>query len=418
MPEVYDRFIATAIQTTKPFPIPFTDSKAPGNWLADPLSQFDPETAVNENKTYHPAFKSAMERFAGIITPQAMPFQLEMTGASNIDGFRSAKKPDFTGFRHGCPNNAENIVLFIELMIQKSGSKWDKEHVVHIMGYCERALHAQPLRQFIYGALCNNKVFQLFRVQRNTDRLRDRAAHWVTYEAYPTVTLHSDAGFLQLKALFTASSAQLGMVPLPLITVDGKTLSVEIDTAIGFGAHAAVYKAHLDGHEYAVKVFPEPSVCRTEVDVLKHLASKHVPFVPRVINSRIAAELGDLPQPSWIVVQPLASHINPLVFHELHVRDVIECLRAAHTAGYVCRDVRIANIMEHQGHAYIVDWNSAAKIGVAALPSGTVRCAPDHVLVAIENRESYTPAARDDLISFVRLILLRVRVMLILKIAC
>ena len=402
------------IQISKPFPFLYVEAEPTALWKRT-LSQFNPVQAISENQSYHPVFKKLMNQLEGIVRrkKQQLSFQLTMTSESTISGFQCPKKPDFTGFIPDTTQSAANIVFFIELKVIKTGSTWDSASVVQILGYCERALSVQPMRQFIYGALCNNKDFQLFRVQRNPRRLQDRrhdGSHWVNYEAYPTVPLMTD-GFKQLYTLATASSAQLGIVPLPLVTVDGATLAVELDVAVGYGAHAVVYKAFRGDALFAVKVFLNASVCRTEVDVLQLFATNDVPNVPRVINSMIVAEAHSEgpPSPSWIVVQPLATHIDLLAFNDCHARDVINCLQAAHKTGYVCRDVRIANIMEHEGHAYIVDWNSAALIGIATMPSGTVRCAPDNVLVAMENNQSYEPAAKDDLISLVRLMLLRVR---------
>ena len=92
-----------------------------------------------------------------------------------------------------------------------------------------------------------------------------------------------------------------------------------------------------------------------------------------------------------------------------HMEHLVECLKGAHKAGVVHRDIRPENLMiDSRGVARAIDWGCAAFTakGVAAPGiTGTFRYASDEVLEAAINGSARTPEPRDDLESLVRTVL-------------
>ena len=88
------------------------------------------------------------------------------------------------------------------------------------------------------------------------------------------------------------------------------------------------------------------------------------------------------------------------------VNGLVLCLRAAHGAGVVHRDVRPENVMMGKEGVILNDWGCSAMTSKGAAQfSGTFRYARDEVLDAAIDMKRRIPLPQDDLHSLVRSVL-------------
>ena len=104
------------------------------------------------------------------------------------------------------------------------------------------------------------------------------------------------------------------------------------------------------------------------------------------------------------------TELDPVeVITSAHLHNLVDCLKGAHDAGVVHRDVRPENIMlDRNGVARLIDWGCAAfttnAVSEAGI-TGTFRYASDEVLEAAIHGIARKPHPKDDLESLVRVVL-------------
>lgn len=135
----------------------------------------------------------------------------------------------------------------------------------------------------------------------------------------------------------------------------------------------------------------------TEVTALTHLhrvEGENV-FLPKVSKKF----------PGAIALEPILKPFNKIDKPtKQHIVDLFATLRHIHKCGYLHRDLRQANIMQVEGHAYIIDLGFAIHIDEPESNlKGAVRTASTSVLEELKNpKDGFKYRTNDDFISLVK----------------
>ena len=171
----------------------------------------------------------------------------------------------------------------------------------------------------------------------------------------------------------------------------------ELLNRLGEGATSLVYKVQHHSAPVVLKIFKPgfEAYANHEAQVLAHLASNHV------LGVKIAEKVGP---PAALSFPDILEHMD--IISSSQMQTLVECLRGAHAAGVVHRDIRPENVMmDSLGEARIVDWGCAVFVtNDTATPwiTGTFRYASEEVLEAAIAGSARIPQPKDDLESLVR----------------
>ena len=370
---------------------------------------------VEENPVWHPFFLAAWGKTWDLLASDDFKKSMLLVHIHKTSPFRTGSKlcPDFAvvsacDAQPGQTSTQVNaVVYFIE--IKQCISTDERANLKQVLEYAERLLTANPLRTHAYGVLCDNTKIRVCRFDRAHDQTLP------SMKLYPLAFLSTEAGQLQLASVMFATLDTLGFKPPFIVTVPAtppaSATQILPSSLLGNGAFAHVYAARrIDSSEdvYALKCFQEKSRADVEVKALRALNDQKVLFVPSLVTScQVETHF-------VVVVSPICHRFLPGI-HFLSCMQFIELsetLRQAHAAGVCCRDVRPDNIMQLDGHAYLIDWNSAYFFleDNSAQYEGTLRYASGRVLECLSKGQSqfaFTPA--DDLESLVRVAIDSVR---------
>ena len=396
----------------------------------------------DENTVYHPFFESAynetrsillaqmnleLDQFSqatdavGAATPTVhstitpgtsfeFPHLLQHTYKSDV--FVSTHHhPDFAlvmaRYAKGAAAPTHAITAFVEI---KKMDFVDAD-IRQALEYGRRLLQDQPRRVRVFVALCNNKIMQWFSVTL-TDDFLDK----ITYDAFQREVIASEAGISMLLSVMDSS---LGFAS-PLAVKDPRNLTGPTYFAerfLGRGAFAVVYAASCSeaGRPPVVlKTYCDQAPAHIEADALAMLTG--IVGIPILLFGCAHYDS------SWVnCIAPVADSLDRKLT-ALEVVDLIDTLQCVHTKGWVCRDVRPANIMMVDRRAYLVDWNAAIRLlpsssgTICRLKSapttkfaGTLRYASNSLLTAMANDTAYEYSAADDLVALARVVISQVR---------
>lgn len=201
------------------------------------------------------------------------------------------------------------------------------------------------------------------------------------------------------RTILTKSSADLGL-DFPQISASGTNELVGITSVIGEGATSTVYAATFQGHMGVLKCLKHGFVhlADHELLVLELLRHNNVIGIPRHVTGI---------RNGVLFFGEELTRVDSLDREKLS--DLVDCLRAAHKAGVVHRDVRPDNIMQDsEGRISLIDWGFAhRKTPTATIPEfqGTFQYASEEVLASAISGELRKPQPKDDLASLVRVML-------------
>mmetsp|Transcript_12094 Transcript_12094/g.33483 ORF Transcript_12094/g.33483 Transcript_12094/m.33483 type:complete len:411 (-) Transcript_12094:293-1525(-) len=202
------------------------------------------------------------------------------------------------------------------------------------------------------------------------------------------------SGQRQLLTVLSKTAEELGLFrPCP-------PHGFELLNKLGEGATSFVYEAQQNSMPVVLKIFKSgfEAYADHEAQVLTHLATNCVAGVCAV---KMVGPPNALCLPE--VLDPVE------VISSASMQNLVDCLKGAHGAGVVHRDICPENTMlDRHGVARLIDWGCAActrTAVVAGAITGTFRYASDEVLEAAINGSTRTPQPKDDLESLVRVVL-------------
>jgi hypothetical protein len=192
---------------------------------------------------------------------------------------------------------------------------------------------------------------------------------------------------------------------------DAVSVTVAPMQQLGSGAQGRVFEVQLDAANasplHFLKVHNAADAFAREVAALRALKKANVPFVPCILGVTVeqSQSLHFLASP---VGTKIPGDVSLQVVLPLAVQ-LVDCLKAAHLAGYVHRDVRPSNIVmrdgaDHLPEVLLVDWACAALSGSGAVYyEGTVHYAATDILelLAINRHTEISPIPAHDLESLV-----------------
>jgi hypothetical protein len=272
--------------------------------------------------------------------------------------------------------------------------KFVETDLIEAVDYGERLLCIQRGRLLVYTALfhcCDGEKMIRWLETREVD------GKFVTRVSRPESLMPGCPGQQQLFTVLTKTSTELGLI-FPKVKASDSDDMVSINSIVGEGATSTVYAARFREETGILKLMKSgfENLADHEQQILTQLKQHKVVGVPSSFTmvSRGALFFGETLQ-----------HISKLT--ALHTKGLIKCLEEAHTAGVVHRDLCPDNVMEaSDGTARLIDWGFAYVIGSPELPfQGTFRYASDEVLDSAITGQRRQPQAKDDLESFVRMVL-------------
>ena len=207
-------------------------------------------------------------------------------------------------------------------------------------------------------------------------------------------------GQRQLLTILSKFPAELGL-DFPQITVSDTNESVKITSFIGEGATSVVYAATFGGNDGVLKLLKHgfEGLADHELLVLSHLQQSQVCGIPTYVTK--------IREGALFFGEEL-THVDFLDREKLC--SLLDCLRGAHEAGVIHRDVRPDNIMQNgEGNVCLIDWGfSFFGQSLDASPpefQGTFRYASDEVLSSAILKSARHPKPKDDLESLSRVVL-------------
>jgi Protein kinase domain len=183
------------------------------------------------------------------------------------------------------------------------------------------------------------------------------------------------AGLEALASLFTTSRKYLFSVsPIKpsTTTVSSGSVSIELESMIGFGAFASVYACHGEHRNTVLKVsrHGEMAELLQESEVLKALGSgsNFHPTVRSLLDPCVQMAGLELPiKALWL--EPRAINIQWALANNWTTlskigRELINCLAHVHNKGFAHNDISPKNIMVHPQtrHAMLIDFGLAAPL--------------------------------------------------------
>lgn len=273
-------------------------------------------------------------------------------------GFR---KCDFSLVTKGSTAVSVDTVAVLSLQSADGIYNSDKEIGVAI----RRAQHiiiASGLgRQCCVAGVTNGINVQLYLVARGMNKF--------SYIRSPEYSFRES-----LCAILTSKPKDLYHSKLDPIHVNGKELV--FNNLLGFGATSKVYACQYDGQNVAAKLYDNPFNSEYEADILEKL--KGVSNIPTVVANGpgilIMKEVG----------QGLQYGVELDQEYAVKLCDIVDTLEAAHTLGFVHRDVRIPNMLkvkqEEEVGMMLIDWGFAVASNIQFAFAGSCVTASDNIL--------------------------------------
>lgn len=370
-----------------------------------------PESDKDENTVHHPYFIKQMRLLVDAALSANIPLAQQVYWSKSCkwmsldDGYGVGVEPDF------CMTavvNAGKLVPTESEGVKPPPSKYDvtvamemkktfvETDQMEALDYGERLLCFQRGRRFAYTALFHcckeEKIIRWLKTEESNGR-------FITTVSRPASLAPHEDGQRQLLTILTKSSAELGL-DFPRIAASDTNELVEITSLIGEGATSTVYAATFQGHTGVLKCLKHgfEKLADHELLVLHHLQLNQVIGIPRHVTKI---------RNGVLFFGEELTHVDSLDREKLS--GLVDCLRAAHMAEVVHRDVRPDNIMQDsEGRIFLVDWGFAhRKMPTATIPEfrGTFRYASEEVLVSAISGVPREPQPKDDLASLVRVML-------------
>lgn len=103
----------------------------------------------------------------------------------------------------------------------------------------------------------------------------------------------------------------------------------------------------------------------------------------------------------WLLIEPIGQPFAPTSFSHTHLKCALNTLRQTHIAGYVYRDVRMANMFDLGGGRILLnDWGSLAVKDKMVPYEG---CPPPFRHLSLDGVAKHAPLPKHDLYSLVYL---------------
>jgi len=326
-----------------------------------------------ESKKVKPFWKKFMQEDSEQIVP----------GISNDYEAASLgpKTPDICFFQsHVATPSAESFIAAGDC----KGDKWTGKSTSEkgqIMLYLRKILDAQPNRQHAYGFVTNNKIVVLVKASRASC-----SPFEVIWEISDVLTYVS--GMTLFVDLMTADN---GYRPNP--TFNGDTVSVQRPLRPGGSCRA--YLGRFKGEDVVVKVYSSNELAQANhariAEINSAMENKNQDGATLPITRGLSEQ--------WLLVQPIGQPFTPTSFSHAHLKCVLNTLKQTHTAGYVHRDVRMANMFDLGGGRILLnDWGSmAAKDNLTPYEG----CPPPFSHPLLDRMVQHIPLAKHDLYSLV-----------------
>jgi hypothetical protein len=280
-------------------------------------------------------------------------------------------------------------------LVFEQKKKFLETDLIEAVDYGERLLCIHRGRRVVYTALfhcCDDeKTIRWLETQEVNGKFLTRVSR-------PQSLMPDCVGQQELLTVLTKTSTELGLI-FPKVKASNSDDMVSINSIVGEGATSTVYAARFRKETGILKLMKSgfENLADHEEQILTLLQQNEVGGVPSSFTkvSHGALFFGET-----------LHHISRLT--ALHTNDLVRSLQQAHTAGVVHRDLRPDNVMEDSyGRACLIDWGFAYVIESPEIPpfQGTFRYASDEVLASAIAGELRRPQVKDDLESFVRMIL-------------
>lgn len=369
-----------------------------------------PGADQDENSYHHDYFLKQMKLFVGSALRAKVDLKQQLYWSKSgkwmklDDGTAVGVEPDFCmteivnkskmvpDTKEGVkpPQSKYNVSVAMEM---KKG--FVDSDQLEALDYGERLLCFQRGRRRTYTALfhcCeNDKSIRWLETREENGDFRTRISR-------PESLAPGGVGQRQLLTILTRSSEELGLDFPKVFSLENELAS--ITSLVGVGATSTVYAASFREQNGVLKIMKDgfQQLADHEAEILDHLRRNGVPGIP---SDCVKVRDGAL-----FFGEELA-HVDLMDKNQLSA--LVDCLRGAHNAGVVHRDVRPDNIMQDtNGSIRLIDWGFAyLKGSTSSIPQfeGTFRYASDEVLEsAISGSKLREPEIRDDLESLVRIV--------------
>lgn len=291
------------------------------------------------------------------------------------------KTPDICFFQsHVATPSAESFIAAADC----KGDKWTGKSCAEkgqIMLYLHKILDAQPNRPHAYGFVTNNSIIVLVKASRAS-----RSPFEVIWEISDVLT------FVSGMTLFVdLMEADNGYRPNP--TFNGDTVSVVRPLRPGGSCRA--YLGRFQGRDVVVKVYSSNELAQANhakiAEINSALENKNQDGSALPITRGLSEQ--------WLLVEPIGQPFTPTSFSHTHLKCVLNTLKQTHIAGYVHRDVRMANMFDLGGGRILLnDWGSlAAKDNITPYEG----CPPPFRHPSLDGMVQHIPLPKHDLYSLV-----------------
>ena len=326
-----------------------------------------PGSGEDENKKHHPYFINQMKMLvddalaANIPLAQQVYWSKSGKWMSLDDGIGVGIEPDFcmTGVEdmgRYAPIESEGVIpppskydVTVAMEMKKSFTETDQ---METLDYGERLLCFQRGRQCAYAALFHcckkEKMIRWLKIE-------EKHGQFITTVSRPASLAPFGDGQRQLLTILTKLPAELGL-DFPQITASDTNESVKITSFIGEGATSFVYAATFGGNDGVLKLLKRgfEGLADHELLVLSHLQQNHVFGIPSFVTKIREGAL---------FFREELTHVDSIDREKLC--SLIDCLRGAHKAGVIHRDVRPDNIMQNgEGNVCLIDWGFHALVNL------------------------------------------------------
>jgi hypothetical protein len=293
-------------------------------------------------------------------------------------GFLGPKVPDIAAFSAGVakPRPAQ-FATFGDC----KGDTWtgtSSAEKGQAMQYAHRILDAQPLRSHVYGFFTNNEIVVLCKGWRQ--QTKPFSVCWNI-----TAPMNFEEG---MKAYFHFMKHESGFVSSP--TVSGSILTIE--RILRPGGSCRAFVASFSGSTVVAKLYAREDAATREVTNLGRVSINVGDDVAQIPS--IEATEG-----CWVLVSPVGSSFTAASLRLDHLKQVVQRLKSAHSAGIIHRDVRFSNMfILEDGNALLNDWGSATSVGEPVPVEG---CPKPFRHPELQEGEIMAPLPKHDLYSLV-----------------
>eukprot|EP00545_Synedropsis_sp_CCMP1620_P000625 CAMPEP_0119002848 /NCGR_PEP_ID=MMETSP1176-20130426/175_1 /TAXON_ID=265551 /ORGANISM="Synedropsis recta cf, Strain CCMP1620" /LENGTH=536 /DNA_ID=CAMNT_0006954379 /DNA_START=137 /DNA_END=1747 /DNA_ORIENTATION=- len=262
------------------------------------------------------------------------------------------------------------------------GDKWvgtSSSEKGQIMLYVHRMLDAQPMRQFAYGFVTNNRILVLVKGYR--EQVSPFLVRWCLSSVFDF-----EYG---MKLWLQLMREDTGYRCPPVV----ENFPITFEEMLRPGGTCRAFRASYRGKPVVAKLYSDQGVALDNANRIKIASGV-------VTAAASATGLATLPEVvategKWSLITPQGTPLTRENFMKVHVDKLVHTLQVVHQAGIIHRDVRIANIFYLNTEQVLLnDWGSSVTAGEAVLYAG----APEpHIHPEIEMTDLYSPVAKHDL---------------------